>query len=154
MAQWQRIYLPMQETGVWSLVREDSTYRRATKPVCYNYRACALEPTSCSCWAHGPQLLKPECLEPVLTIRGATAMRSSRGSTRQELLLATRREKPAQTRQELLPATRREKPAQTRQELLPATRRENPAQTRQELLPATRREKPVQQRRPNTAKNK
>ena len=58
-AQWYRTHLPMQETRVWSLVREDT---------CHN-RACALEPGSCNCWglrittrearqrqAHRPQL--------------------------------------------------------------------------------------------------
>ena len=36
--------LPMQETGVQSLVWEDPTCLRAAKPVCHNYWACALEP--------------------------------------------------------------------------------------------------------------
>ena len=31
---------------VLSLVREDPTCHRATKPVCHNYGACALEPAS------------------------------------------------------------------------------------------------------------
>ena len=43
----------------WS--RQDSTCRRVTKPVCRNYRACALEPRSHNYWAHMPQLLKPVC---------------------------------------------------------------------------------------------
>ena len=74
VAQWLRIRLPMQGTWVWALVREDPTCRRATKPVCHNYRACALEPTGHNCWACEPQLLKPTCprahalqlLKPVL----------------------------------------------------------------------------------------
>ena len=37
VAQWLRICLPMQETQVRTLVREDSTCRRATKPVRHNY---------------------------------------------------------------------------------------------------------------------
>ena len=37
VAQWLRIGLPMQETGVRSLVREDLTCRGATKPVRHNY---------------------------------------------------------------------------------------------------------------------
>ena len=49
MIQWVRIRLPMQETWVPSLVWEDSTCHGATKP---------------------------ESLEPVLEIRGATALRS------------------------------------------------------------------------------
>ena len=42
MVQWLRIHLPMQETWVQSLVGEDHTCHRATKPVCYSY------------WAHAP----------------------------------------------------------------------------------------------------
>ena len=64
----------MQETWVRSLVREDPTYRGATKPMRHNYWACALEPTSHNYWsprattteAHVPQLLKPVHLETVL----------------------------------------------------------------------------------------
>ena len=37
MVQWLRIHLPMQETWVQSLVGEDHTCHRATKPVCYSY---------------------------------------------------------------------------------------------------------------------
>ena len=37
VAQWLRIRLPMQETQVRALVREDPTCRRATKPVSHNY---------------------------------------------------------------------------------------------------------------------
>ena len=54
VAQWIRICLPMQRTQFRSLVLEDPTCRRATKPVCHNY------------WAYVPQLLKPACLKPVL----------------------------------------------------------------------------------------
>ena len=49
VAQWLRIHLQMQGTQV----REDPTCHRATKPASHNY------------WAHVPQLLKPEHLEPV-----------------------------------------------------------------------------------------
>ena len=48
----------MQETRVQALVQEDSTYRRATKPVHHNYWVCALEPVSHNYWACA--------LEPVL----------------------------------------------------------------------------------------
>ena len=41
VVQWLRIRLPMQGTQVESLVWEDSTCHRATKPVCHDYRACA-----------------------------------------------------------------------------------------------------------------
>ena len=53
VAQWLRIRLPMQRTWVRALVREDPTCCRATKPVRHNYWACALEPESHNCWAHG-----------------------------------------------------------------------------------------------------
>ena len=56
----------MQGTRVRSLVREDPTCCRATKPVRHNYWACALEPVSHNYWAHMPQLLNPVRLEPVL----------------------------------------------------------------------------------------
>ena len=66
VAQWLRIHLPMQGTWVRALGREDPTCRGATKPVCHNYWACALETTSHNYWAHVPQLLKPVRLEPTL----------------------------------------------------------------------------------------
>ena len=57
--------LPMQGTWVWALVREDPTCRGATKPVCHNYWACALEltcrklqsPCTTTTEAHIPQSL-------------------------------------------------------------------------------------------------
>ena len=59
VVQWLRICLPMQETWVWALVREDPTCWGATKPVRHNYWACALEPGSHNYWVCVPQLLKP-----------------------------------------------------------------------------------------------
>ena len=56
----------MQGTWVQFLVQENPTCHRAAKPMCHNYWACTLEPTSHSCWAHVPQLLKPVHLEPML----------------------------------------------------------------------------------------
>ena len=56
----------MQGTLVQSLVQEDPTCRRATKPVHHNYWACVLEPASHNYWARVPQLMKPVRLEPVL----------------------------------------------------------------------------------------
>ena len=60
------IHLPMQGTQVWSLVQEDSTCCRATKPMGLDYWACTLEPKSCNYGACMLQLLKPMHLEPVL----------------------------------------------------------------------------------------
>ena len=37
VVQWLRVRLPVQGTQVQSLVREDSTCHRATKPVSHNY---------------------------------------------------------------------------------------------------------------------
>ena len=59
-----RIRLAMQGTWVQSLVQEDSTSCRATKPPYHHY------------WANAPQLLKFRGLGPVLHKRQATAMRS------------------------------------------------------------------------------
>ena len=67
VAQWLRIRLPMQGTGVRALVQEDPTCRRATKPVCHNYWACALQPACRNSWspraattgAHALQQEKP-----------------------------------------------------------------------------------------------
>ena len=42
-----RAHLAMQGTSVWPLVQEDPTRHGATKPVCRNYWASALEPVSC-----------------------------------------------------------------------------------------------------------
>ena len=45
VVQWLRIHLPTQGTPVWSLVQEDPTCCRATKPMCHNYWCPrALEP--------------------------------------------------------------------------------------------------------------
>jgi len=50
----------MQETWIWSLIKEDPTCCIATKPVHHNYWACALEPRSHNYWALKLQLLKSE----------------------------------------------------------------------------------------------
>ena len=51
VAQWLSIHLPMQGTRVRSLVREDPTCCRATKPVCHNHWACTLEPVCHNYWS-------------------------------------------------------------------------------------------------------
>ena len=51
VAQWEIIFLPMQETRVQSPVREDRTCCGATKPVCRMLRLCSRDGE--------PQLLKP-----------------------------------------------------------------------------------------------
>ena len=59
VVQLLRIHLPMQGTRVRTLVQEDPTCRRASKPARHHYWACALQPTSHNYWAHTLQLLKP-----------------------------------------------------------------------------------------------
>ena len=54
MVQWFTICLLMERIWVRSLVKEDSTRCRATKPVCHNYWSHALEPASHNHWAHMP----------------------------------------------------------------------------------------------------
>ena len=99
----------MQGTRVWPLVREDPTCRGATKPMCHNYWACALEPVSHNYWAHVPQLLslrswarelqllKPMHLEPVL--RNKRSHRNEKPVHRNEEQppLTTTRESPRVT---------------------------------------------------------
>jgi len=51
----------MQETWVQSLLQEDPTYHRATKPVHQSYWDCALDPRNHSYWAQAVQLLKLTC---------------------------------------------------------------------------------------------
>ena len=46
MVQWLRIRLPVRGTWVRSLLWEDPTCLKAAKPMCHNYLAGALEPTS------------------------------------------------------------------------------------------------------------
>ena len=62
VAQWLRIHLPMQGTQVPSLVWEDLTCCRATKPVRHNYWS----PQATTTEACKPRLLKLTHLEPVL----------------------------------------------------------------------------------------
>ena len=51
VVQWLRIHLSMQRIWVQSLVQEGPTCHEATKPVCHNYWACVLDPTSCNSWS-------------------------------------------------------------------------------------------------------
>ena len=61
VVQWLRIHLPMQGAWVQSLLLEDSTCCRSTKPA--HYRACALQQEKPPQWeAHTPQLENSLCL--------------------------------------------------------------------------------------------
>ena len=54
----------MQGTRVRALVREDPTCCGATKPVCHNYWACALELASHNYWARTPRARAPQQEKP------------------------------------------------------------------------------------------
>ena len=58
--------LPMQETWVWLLIREDPACHGATKPIGHNFWACALERGSCKCWATRCNYWSARPPEPVL----------------------------------------------------------------------------------------
>ena len=83
LAQGQRIHLPVQETQVHSLIQEDSTCLRTTKPVHHNHWACALKPGSGNYSAHVPNYWCPWALEPVLHKREATETRSPHTAIRE-----------------------------------------------------------------------
>ena len=91
VAQWLRIRLPMQGTRVQSLVREDPTCRGATKSMCHNYWACALEPASHNYWS-------PRAYSPCSATREATSMRSPRTTMKSSLRLPQLEKAHAQQR--------------------------------------------------------
>ena len=89
----------MQGTRVRALVQEDPTCCGATKPVCHNYLAWALEPVTHNYWAHVLQLLKPACLEPVLrNKRGHRSEKPAHRNEEQPPLAATRESPRAATK--------------------------------------------------------
>ena len=65
MVQWLRIHLPLQGTQVQSLVQEDPTCRRATKPVRHNCWACTVEPACHNYWARVPRACAPQQEKPL-----------------------------------------------------------------------------------------
>ena len=77
VAQWLRIRLPMQGTGVRALAREYPTCCAATRPKRHNYWACTLEPKSYNYWA-----CVPRACPCSTTTREATTMRSPRTATK------------------------------------------------------------------------
>ena len=95
VAHWVRICLPMQGTRVQSLVREDSTCRRATRPVCRLYWDGALEPASHNHQAYVLQLLKPANLEPVLCNKRSHFNEQPKRRHQEQSPLIPTREKPA-----------------------------------------------------------
>ena len=78
VAQWIRIHLSMQGTWVQSLVRKDSIFHGASKPVDHNYWTCALEPTGRNYWAPVPSYRSPRAESLWPATREATAMSSPR----------------------------------------------------------------------------
>ena len=79
----------MQGTRIQALVREDPTCRRATKPVCHNYWACALEPTSHNYWSLCSRVREPQLLSLRATTTEAHApqLLSLRSRAREPQLL-------------------------------------------------------------------
>ncbi|KAJ8786159.1 hypothetical protein J1605_006515 [Eschrichtius robustus] len=73
VAQWLRICLPRQGTRVRSLVREDPTCRRATKPVRHYYLSLRsrarepqlLSPRAATTEAHTPRACAPQQEKPL-----------------------------------------------------------------------------------------
>lgn len=61
VVQLLRVCLAVQRTLVWTLVQEDPTGSRATKPRATYTRVHAPEPLSHNCHTHVSQLLKPTC---------------------------------------------------------------------------------------------
>ena len=51
VVQWLRIHLPMQRTWVQLPVRKDPICLGVTNPMCHEYWAHAVKPTSCSYWS-------------------------------------------------------------------------------------------------------
>ena len=94
VAQWLRILLPMQGTWVRSLVQEDPTCCRATKPMHHNYSSCALEPASHNYCAHEPQLLKPTHIEPMLRSKRSHRNEKPMHHNEEQPLFAATRESP------------------------------------------------------------
>ena len=84
----------MQGTRVQALVREDPICRGATKPVCHNYWACALEPVSHNYWARVLQLLKPAHLEPMLRNKRSHHNEKPTHRNEEQRPLAATRESP------------------------------------------------------------
>ena len=88
MIQWLRIHLTMQGTLVWSLVQDDRTCCRATKPLHHNCQACAPGPKSCNCWS-------PCITEPMLCNKGSLCNeKPAVSTTRESLRTATKTQQP------------------------------------------------------------
>ena len=80
--QWIEICPPMQQTWVWSLIQEDSTCLRTSKP------------THAHNWTCVPQLLKSTCLEPALCNKRCCHGKQPSYPDEEYLQLAITRESP------------------------------------------------------------
>ena len=87
MAQWWRIWLPMQGTPVWSLVQEDPTFCRAARPVSLRW-ACTLEPGNWNYWS-------PRTLDPMLCSKRRHCNEKSLLHNQRAVPLTATREKAA-----------------------------------------------------------
>ena len=81
LTQGQRFCLPLQQTQVQSLIQEDPTCHGATKPMCLNYWACALELQLLNPHAATPETHAPHSL--CSATRGSTKIRSLHAATRE-----------------------------------------------------------------------
>ena len=74
VVQWLKIHMALQRIQICSLAQEDSTFRRATKPLCNNYWAHAhLEPVLCKKISHRSEMRSPRAAtveQPPLTTTG------------------------------------------------------------------------------------
>ena len=66
----------------------------ATIPLCHKHWSPHLEPLSHNCWAHLPQLLKPEHLEPMLPHKKTHHSEKPPDYKEEQPLLAATRESP------------------------------------------------------------
>lgn len=81
---------------IGTLVWEDPTCHWATKPLCQNGWACALEPVSCNYWTQVQQLLTPRALEPALLNERDHRNEKPVPHNKEEPLLSTTKETCAQ----------------------------------------------------------
>ena len=96
VAHWWRVHLSMQGTQNWSLVWEDPTCSRATKPMCHNYWACALETGHSNYWVLELQLLKPKHPRAYAPQPEKSPQWKVHASQQKRSLLTATREKPTQ----------------------------------------------------------
>ena len=90
------MHLPVEETWIRSLIQEDATCHRATKPIHRNKWTWALEPSNRNCWACVAQLLKQACPRACAPQREACALQQSSPRVLQPEKRLSSNEDPAQ----------------------------------------------------------